>query len=87
MVALSKALGCKVSSGNIPGSTDLTWVFVEAWPEWEGCEIDPQVLAHGHSFVEKWCKLGVEAFFKEVTSTHDGDEGEQGGTRKKRRLA
>lgn len=86
MVALSKALGCKVSSDKVPGSTDLTWIFVEAWPEWEGCDTQLQVLDRAHSFVEKWCHFGVEDFFKEIASTHDGDEGDRAGARKKRRL-
>lgn len=87
MFALEKALSCKLSSEKVPGSIDLTWIFVEAWPEWEGCETDQQILDRAYSFVEKWCKLDVEEFFKEVVSAHNRYEGDHAGARKRRRLA
>ncbi|CAG8976017.1 hypothetical protein HYALB_00007544 [Hymenoscyphus albidus] len=87
MVALSKALGCNIYSDRVPGSTNLTWIFVEAWPEWPGCETDVRVLERAHSIVEEWCKLSVEEFWKEVTSTESIDDGDQDGMRKRRRVA
>ncbi|CAG8961969.1 hypothetical protein HYFRA_00013749 [Hymenoscyphus fraxineus] len=87
MVALSKALGCNIYSDRVPGSTNLTWIFVEAWPEWPGCDTDVRVLERAHSIVEAWCKLSVVDFWKEVTSTNAIDGGDQDGMRKRRRVA